>query len=54
MAWEKVYKEINAFKHAIEGKAAGRTVSMEDAVRAFEETLNLLGKNEAKLAKAYG
>jgi len=54
VAWEKVYTEINAFKHATEGKAAGRTVSMEDAVQAFEETLNLLTKNEAKLAKAYG
>jgi hypothetical protein len=54
VAWGRVYKEINAFKHAIEGRAAGRMVSMEDAVQAFEETLTLLTKNEAKLVQAYG
>lgn len=53
MAWEKVYKEVNAFKHAITGKAAGRTVSMEDAVQAFEEALTLLTKNEANFARIY-
>jgi hypothetical protein len=53
VAWEKVYKEVNAFKHAITGKAAGRTVSMEDAVQAFEEALTLLVRNEANLARIY-
>ena len=51
--WEKVYDEVNAFKHAVTGKAAGRTVTLEDAVKAFEEAMDLLVKNETNLAKFY-
>lgn len=52
-AWEKVYDEVNAFKHAVTGRAAGRTVTLEDAVQALEEMLTLLVNNEAKLAQTY-
>ncbi len=49
-AWDKVYGEINAFKHEVAGKAAGRTVSLTEAVKAFEEVIALLKASETKLA----
>lgn len=52
-AWDKVYEEINAFKHEVTGKARGRTVSLMEAVQAFEEALALLRVNEPKLIAAY-
>jgi len=52
-AWDKVYEEINAYKHDVAGKADGRTVNMKDAVQAFEEVIALLKANEAKLAANY-
>jgi len=52
-AWDRVYDEINAFKHDVAGKAGGRTVGLTDAVQAFEEVLALLKANEPKLAAAY-
>jgi hypothetical protein len=52
-AWYKVYGEINAFKHEVAGKATGRTVSLTEAVQAFEEVLALLRANEAKLVAIY-
>ena len=52
-AWDKVYGEINAFKHDVAGKATGRTVSLTEAVQAFEEVVALLRANEAKLVATY-
>jgi hypothetical protein len=51
--WEKVYDEVNAFKHDPEGRAAGRTVAMTDAIESFEQMLNLLNGSTAKLAARY-
>jgi hypothetical protein len=51
--WEEVYDEVNAFKHAPEGRAAGRTVSMNDAIEAFDQMLNLLMHSEQTLATRY-
>lgn len=52
-AWANVYGEINAFKHDVAGKAAGRTVSVADAAQAFEELVTLLKANEAKVIALY-
>jgi hypothetical protein len=51
--WEKVYKEINAYKHAVAGKAAGRSAKMAEAVEAFKELISVLNANKTKLATTY-
>jgi hypothetical protein len=51
--WEEVYDEVNAFKHAPEGRAAGRTVTMTDAIESFEQMLSLLKEGKQTLAKGY-
>jgi hypothetical protein len=48
--WERVYDEVNAFKHDPKGRAAGRTVTMSDAIESFEQMLNLLKGTVTKLA----
>lgn len=52
--WETVYDEVNAFKHSPEGRAAGRTVTMNDALLAFGQMLTLLSDSRAALTKRYG
>jgi hypothetical protein len=52
-SWDKVYAEINAFKHEVTGKAAGRTVTLTEAVKAFEEVTALLKASEPSLAANY-
>jgi len=52
-AWDKVYEEINSYKHDTSGRAAGRTVTLEDAVAAFEELVTLLKLSEHKLHSLY-
>jgi hypothetical protein len=49
--WQKVYDEVNAFKHDPNGKVTGRTVSMSDAVTSFDQILQLLISNKLKLGK---
>ncbi len=51
--WEKVYDEVNAFKHDPRGRAAGRTVAMSDAIESFEQLLTLLNASAAQLAARY-
>ena len=51
--WEKVYREVNAFKHDPKGRAAGRKVAMIDAIESFEQILNLLNARKADLAARY-
>ena len=51
--WEEVYDEVNAFKHQPDGRAAGRTVTMTDAIESFEQMLNLLTDGKQKLAARY-
>ena len=51
--WQKVYDEVNAFKHDPEGRAAGRTVTMTDSIESFEQMLNLLNARKADLAARY-
>lgn len=51
--WEAVYDEINVFKHSPEGRAAGRTVTMDDALSAFEEMMQLISNTKAVLAERY-
>ena len=51
--WEQVYDEVNAFKHAPEGRAAGRTVTMADAIESFEQMLNLLTDGKQTLVTRY-
>jgi hypothetical protein len=52
--WEAVYDEINVFKHSPEGRAAGRMVTMDGALSAFGEMLQLISDKKAILAKRYG
>jgi hypothetical protein len=51
--WLKVYDEVNAFKHSPDGRATGRTVSMDEAVSAFGEMTRLLIDNKTKLITRY-
>ena len=51
--WETVYEEVNVFKHDPEGRAAGRTVRMNDALLAFGEMTQLILHKKAVLAKRY-
>lgn len=51
--WEIVYDEVNAFKHRPEGRAAGRTVTMNDAVEAFGEMARLVQDNKHVITKRY-
>jgi hypothetical protein len=51
--WEKVYDEVNAFKHSPEGRATGRTVTMEDAVAASAEVLDLLAQTKSELNRRF-
>jgi hypothetical protein len=53
IAWDKVYEEVNALKHDIDGRASGRTVTLEQAVAALVEIVHLLKANEKKLASMY-
>jgi hypothetical protein len=52
--WKRIYDEINAFKHSPKGRAEGRTVTLNEAVLAFGEIMELISDNKAKLAKMYG
>ena len=52
--WEKVYDEVNAFKHSPEGRAAGRRVTMNDAIVAFAQMIAFIADNRAGIAKRYG
>jgi hypothetical protein len=51
--WELLYDEVNHFKHSPEGRAAGRTVTLEDALRAFEQTVDLLKSGTPTLVARY-
>jgi hypothetical protein len=51
--WKRVYDEVNAFKHNPEGKAAGREVTMKDALAAFCELLQLLTDGQQLLIARY-
>lgn len=51
--WEKVYGEVNAFKHDPEGLAAGRTVTMDDAVSACSEVLDLLVRSKESINRGF-
>lgn len=52
--WEKIYDEVNTFKHDPEGVAKGRTVEMEvDAIRAFGQLLYFIEKGKDELIKIY-
>jgi len=51
--WQRVYDEVNAFKHSPEGRAAGRTVLMEDALSAFHEMLDLIANTKTRLESRY-
>lgn len=51
--WERIYDEVNVFKHDPKGRAEGRTVSLSDAIESFEEMLHLLYAGKAKLAVRY-
>ncbi len=52
-AWEKVYVEVNAFKHYPAGKSAGRSVTLNDALQALEQAIGFLKANESKLVADY-
>jgi hypothetical protein len=51
--WEAVYDEVNAFKHDPEGRSAGRTVTMNDALVAFGEMAQLILDKRPVIAKRY-
>jgi hypothetical protein len=52
--WERVYDEINTFKHSPKGRAEGRTVTLNEAVLAFGEIMELLSDNKARIIQLYG
>jgi len=47
--WGEVYEEINGYKHDPSGRAAGRSVTLEDAITAFGEVMAFLKASEVKL-----
>jgi hypothetical protein len=51
--WAKVYYEVNKFKHSPKGLAAGRTVTMDDAVTACSEVLDLLVRSKATFKRDF-
>ena len=51
--WVLLYDEVNHFKHSPEGRAAGRTATMEDALTAFEQAVDLLRSGTPKLVGRY-
>lgn len=51
--WEKVYDEVNEFKHSPEGLAAGRSVTMDDAVSACAEVLDLLERSKEAITQKF-
>jgi hypothetical protein len=51
--WEKVYDEVNTFKHNPTGRAAGRTVTMDDAVVACSEVLDLIVRSKATIMRNF-
>ena len=51
--WEEIYDEVNAFKHDPGGRAAGRTVTMNDAIDSFDQLLTLLNGGAEQLAARY-
>ncbi|HEY2359667.1 MAG TPA: hypothetical protein VGK36_01025 [Candidatus Angelobacter sp.] len=51
--WQRVYDEVNAFKHSPEGRADGRTVLMDDALLAFQQMLGLIATSKPTLKSLY-
>ena len=47
--WLNVHKEVNRLKHPSEGLAAGRKVTMDRALAAFEELISLLETKKSEL-----
>lgn len=51
--WYSVYKEVNALKHSPMGKAEGRRVTLEMALNAVDELLDLVETKSEDLAAKY-
>jgi hypothetical protein len=51
--WLSVYKEVNSLKHAPKGKAEGRRVTLEMALNAVDELLDLVEGKSAELSARY-
>ena len=51
--WQRVYDEVNVFKHDPKGRAPGRTVRMSDAAESFEQIIKLLNANKLRIANTY-
>lgn len=51
--WYQVYKEVNALKHSPMGKAKGRRVTVEMALNAVDELLDLVERKTVELSAKY-
>jgi len=51
--WSDVYLEVNALKHDPEGKAKGRQVTMEVALRAMDQLIRFLETKIPELTARY-
>jgi len=52
-AWNVVYMEVNFFKHAPEGRAKGRTVTLDIALHAMEQAISLLEHKTPEISAKY-
>lgn len=51
--WNVVYREVNSFKHAPEGRAKGRRASLDAALRAMDQAISLLEQKAPELVAKY-
>jgi hypothetical protein len=51
--WHSVYREVNFFKHDPEGRAKGRQVTMDVALRATDQAITLVEKHVSQLVTRY-
>jgi hypothetical protein len=51
--WLWVYLEMNLFKHEPEGRAQGRSVTMEVALTATDQVIGLLERERQQLVEQY-
>ena len=51
--WYTVYKEVNVFKHAVDGRGRGRTVTFADAVEGIEQAVQAFTAKKAVIECRY-
>jgi hypothetical protein len=51
--WFAAYKEINAFKHGVEGRGRGRELTFDDAVKGIEQAVQAFEAHKPALKTRY-